>query len=392
MQPAKARREGAGVKKRLWQKRKAKLKLLKAVELQPQALPQPGHFKGTADDPTRNKKKSAKRKRPPDVQAGVEEEKAVPQRISPRLHAAIAAAAAPAFSLDGPASDAAASSTASKALPRPAALVPAFEPPPWDLLYDANALELRVQPLLSEVAIGIDIEWRPHFVAGRPQNPVALLQLSSRTRCVLVPIKHLRKPLPPSIGQLLASPRVWKLGCGVTDDAKKLLADCGLPCTPTLEVGTVAVRLEREEGLRFPGLAEGESVRPGLRSLALACGFDLEKPKRLSRSNWERRPLASDQQKYAAYDAYAGVWIARCLHTLHAAKVGQQQAGGGASGDAFGRWLSQQAQKLQSYQTAQAVAKEKSTAEKKKMKAKKTQEKRREKHRAGSATAQMVRP
>ena len=55
--------------------------------------------------------------------------------------------------------------------------VPAFEPPSWELLYDPAAVERRVQPLLSEPAIGIDIEWRPTFVAGKGQNPVALLQL-----------------------------------------------------------------------------------------------------------------------------------------------------------------------------------------------------------------------
>ena len=226
-----------------------------------------------------------------------------------------------------------------------AAAVPGWAPPSWEVLYDTDAIERRVQPLLGEAAIGIDIEWRPTFVAGRPPNPVALLQLSSRSLCVLVPIRHLRKPFPPSLSTILASPRVVKLGCGVSEDARKLLSDCGLACTPTLEIGEVAVRLQREEGIAFPGLGEGEQVRPGLRGLCLACGFDLEKPKKLSRSNWERRPLLPDQQRYAAYDAYAGVWIARCLHALHAPKQD------------FGAWLAQQAHQLKLYAAAQGVAK-----------------------------------
>ena len=120
------------------------------------------------------------------------------------------------------------------------------------------------------------------------------------------------------------------------EDAKKLLADCGLTCAPIFEVGDAAVRLQQEGALTFPHLPAGDAVRPGLRGLALACGFDLEKPKKLSRSNWERRPLTPDQQRYAAYDAYAGVWIGRCLHALHT------NADGWAPND-FGAWLVQQA-------------------------------------------------
>ena len=62
-------------------------------------------------------------------------------------------------------------------------------------------------------------------------------QLSSRTRCVLVPVKHLGRPLPPSLAKLLSDPAVWKVGCGIAEDAEKLSADCGLACAPTLEIG-----------------------------------------------------------------------------------------------------------------------------------------------------------
>lgn len=196
--------------------------------------------------------------------------------------------------------------------------------------------------MLQESAVGLDIEWRPTFVAGRAPNPVALLQLSTRSRVVLIPVHHLRKPLPPSLAMLLSSPTVWKLGCGVGEDATKLLRDCGLSCSPTLEVGDVALRLQHEERVAFPHLPEDERLRPGLRGLALACGYDLEKPKRLSRSNWEKRPLTPEQQRYAALDAYAGLWIARCLHTLHQAAGGGGGLVGDAGHDSFGAWLAQQ--------------------------------------------------
>ena len=328
---AKVSRKGNGVLKRSWAKRKEKNLLRKAQQRE----------QGQATKPQSSGAPSV----PP-----------VPTRTSPRLSPRLMPAALPpllpAAPLPPPLAPSLAPAVAGAAVPR-------WEPPAHELLYDAAAIERRIQPLLSEVAVGIDIEWRPVFVAGKPPNPVALLQISSRSRCVLIPIRHLRRPLPPSISQLLSSPRVVKLGCGVGEDARKLLTDCGLACTPTLEIGEVATRLQREEAVSFPGLAEGETVRPGLRGLSLACGFDLEKPKKLSRSNWERRPLTDEQQRYAAYDAYAGVWIARCLHTLHNAR---HAAGGDAN---FAQWLAQQAQQLKLYAAAQGVAKAASKAAKK---------------------------
>ena len=98
---------------------------------------------------------------------------------------------------------------------------------------------------MDEPCIGIDVEWRPTFKAGQPRNPVALLQLSSMSKCVLIPVRHMRRPLPQSLAKLLASPRVYKVGCGVVEDAHKLLEDCGLLCTPTLEIGEVAMRLQQ---------------------------------------------------------------------------------------------------------------------------------------------------
>ena len=296
----------------------------------------------------------------------------------------------------------ASSNKRSKPSPPPTApIVPPFAPPRWELHYDNASIERCVRPLLSEPAIGIDVEWRPNFVAGRGQNPVALLQLCSRTRCVLVPIKHLPRPLPPALGELLRSPRVWKLGVGVSEDAQKLLHDCKLQCEPTLEVGELALRLHNEENLQFPSLAasgQGLGNQPGLARLAFACGFDLQKPKKLSRSNWEVRPLSDAQQRYAAYDAYCGVWIARCLHALHARKAHQNGGqgssnghgggnGGGTDGE-FVRWLTEQSRRLGVYRQKQSALRD----ERKKERKKEEKERRKERDRAAAAGATRASP
>ena len=219
--------------------------------------------------------------------------------------------------------------------------LPRFTVPPWELTYNVDQIEQQLQPLLREPLIGLDIEWRPTFISGQNPHRVALIQLSSFTTCVLVPVKHLFR-LPPSLERLLGSHSIWKVGCGVTEDARKLQLDLGVTCHATLEIGEVATLLQGCAGLVFPSLADDEKVRPGLRGLALACGYDLAKPKSVTRSNWERRPLTAAQQRYAVLDAYAGCWIATCIYALHR----QQHLCTPSSKGSLLSWLAEQQRRL----------------------------------------------
>ena len=85
----------------------------------------------------------------------------------------------------------------------------------------------------------------------------------------------------------------------------------------------MAVRLQREEGVRFPKLAHREPVGQGLKSMAAALGQVLVKPKHVTLSNWESKPLSIPQQRYAAQDAYVSYWLALCCNHLHARARGK---------------------------------------------------------------------
>jgi len=192
---------------------------------------------------------------------------------------------------------------------------PQFTLPRWVLAYDMNILDqiLRAE-LLAETAIGLDIEWKPTFLKGAPQSKTGLIQVSSHRVAVLLPVKHLPQ-LPSALIELLASPKIIKVGCGISGDVKRLAADFGVECNGVCDVGRVATQMQRK-GVVFPNTPSDEPIGVGLKSLAAVFGATLEKPKAISRSNWEARPLTTRQQHYAALDAYAGLFIAASLHAL----------------------------------------------------------------------------
>ena len=239
--------------------------------------------------------------------------------------------------------DAAAAASALDALPP-------FSLPRLVLHYDTAELERVIcAEIAQETVVGLDIEWKPNFVKGQRENRVALIQLATAHLVILVPIVHLRC-LPPALVKLLSSRAVWKVGCGVHGDAKKLSNEYGLEVRSVCELGPMAVRLQREEGVRFPKLAHREPVGQGLKSMAAALGQVLVKPKHVTLSNWESKPLSIPQQRYAAQDAYVSYWLALCCNHLHAHARGNLMCG------PMGCWVAEQVDACKCRQVGEQLA------------------------------------
>lgn len=56
----------------------------------------------------------------------------------------------------------------------------------------ANECIARIASRPSPVTIGLDFEWRPTFAPGRPENPVALVQLACDDEILLVQVSAMR--------------------------------------------------------------------------------------------------------------------------------------------------------------------------------------------------------
>jgi hypothetical protein len=56
----------------------------------------------------------------------------------------------------------------------------------------ANERIARIASRPTPLAIGLDFEWRPTFVAGRPENPIALVQVACDDEILLVQVSAMQ--------------------------------------------------------------------------------------------------------------------------------------------------------------------------------------------------------
>ena len=162
----------------------------------------------------------------------------------------------------------------------------------WDgpivLVQDDAALDAALEQLWKEPVLGFDTETRPTFTKGKVCLP-ALIQLSTADTAYLIQLTHL--PFDDRVAELLASPRVLKVGVAIHDDMKALARIHAFAPAGVVDLAALA----RAKGIQAQGL----------RTLsANLLGFRISKSAQCS--NWENRELSPQQVKYAATDAWVG--------------------------------------------------------------------------------------
>ncbi|KZV87217.1 hypothetical protein EXIGLDRAFT_723974 [Exidia glandulosa HHB12029] len=218
---------------------------------------------------------------------------------------------------------------------------------------------------------GFDIEWRPNYAAGMPENRVALVQIASREVVLLAQVIAM-PTFPRVLKALLESEFLPKVGVGIQSDAVKLYHDYGVVMRHCVDVGLLALILDplcwetppppprptppeaeastsashddsfvsqssvgdstmdvdddnkrgrngkkpRPPKKPYDPNAPRPLSQPGLaRLIGVYAHMHLEKPKRIQRSNWELI-LSPEHQEYAANDADAGRAIYAALREL----------------------------------------------------------------------------
>jgi exonuclease 3'-5' domain-containing protein 2 len=73
--------------------------------------------------------------------------------------------------------------------------------------------------------IGFDIEWRPNFIKGRPENRVACVQLADQSGVAIIQVSGMTS-LPEILVQILQDAGIMKVGVGISGallNAKQML-------------------------------------------------------------------------------------------------------------------------------------------------------------------------
>ena len=108
------------------------------------------------------------------------------------------------------------------------------------------------------------------------------------------------KSLPTSLREILASPEVFKVGVGISEDRTKLLQDVSLDLPSWVDLRHLVVNHW-----------VGHHDKLGLQALAgLVLDVSLDKDWRIRASDWEADQLSARQVDYAANDALVGINIA----------------------------------------------------------------------------------
>jgi len=149
--------------------------------------------------------------------------------------------------------------------------------------------------------LGFDLEWRPNFVKGRLENPVALIQLSDKDTILLIQVSSMTE-FPGKLEELLENPDIVKAGVGIQYDCKKLYADWHVTVRNCVDLSLLARCVDNARW-------KGRYTDPIGLSRLVETYEELSLPKgRIQRSNWEAH-LSEIQQEYAANDAHSGFII-----------------------------------------------------------------------------------
>ncbi|GGM86401.1 3'-5' exonuclease domain-containing protein 2 [Shewanella xiamenensis] len=158
-------------------------------------------------------------------------------------------------------------------------------------LVTPDTLTAALQQLSSESVLGFDTETRASFEPG-VQHPLSLVQLATSDTCYLFQQAVLGERLA-ELKPLLENEQILKVGIGLRGDGQALKRDWDIQVSPRLDLNWAMAQL-------------GAGKEMGTRQLVAALLHKrIDKPKKMTLSNWQQVPLSQAQVQYAALDALA---------------------------------------------------------------------------------------
>ncbi|WP_173497482.1 3'-5' exonuclease [Shewanella sp. ISTPL2] len=164
---------------------------------------------------------------------------------------------------------------------------------------EPSEFDAVVALLQAEQVLGFDTETRASFERG-VQHPLSLIQIATVDTCYLFQHAILGEQFI-QLKALLEDETILKVGVGLRSDAHALRRQWGINVASTLDLNWALAQLGAEKEM-------------GTRQLVAALlGARIDKPKKVTLSNWQLVPLSSAQIHYAAADALAAL---KCFNAL----------------------------------------------------------------------------
>ncbi|KAI0803017.1 ribonuclease H-like domain-containing protein [Irpex lacteus] len=178
-------------------------------------------------------------------------------------------------------------------------------------LQDPQAVDTELANL-KPGPLGFDLEWKPTYLKGAPENPVAVVQLASEDTILLIQFDSLRLAVsgfPASLQALLENPSYSKAGVSILNDCKKLWKDYGVNVRNCIDLGLLARTVDNAHWKgKYSSPIGLARLCETYHELSLAKG-------KVQRSNWEAN-LSTLQQDYAANDCHSGLTLFNKLYPL----------------------------------------------------------------------------
>ncbi len=153
----------------------------------------------------------------------------------------------------------------------------------------SKQLELAINSMKTTPFIGFDSEQKPTFKKGQKSNGISVIQLANETDCYIIQIKQIDNITP--ILLLLEDKNIIKIGTGLTGDKQELYNQFKIKLKSAIDIEDILKKLSSKQAIGAK------------KSASIFLNKNLQKSKRMSRSNWENKDLSSGQIKYASEDA-----------------------------------------------------------------------------------------
>lgn len=186
------------------------------------------------------------------------------------------------------------------------------------ILYSRTAMEVEkaAEELLKnleagkrdsgQVALGLDIEWRPTFKRGVSPGKVAVMQICVDTsHCHVMHIFH--SGITRSLQFLLEDPILLKVGVGIANDAVKVFKDYNVSIKAVEDLAYLAKQKLGGDPQKWRSLSS---------LTEMLISKELQKPNKIRLGNWETDSLSQAQLEYAATDAFASWHLYQVLKGL----------------------------------------------------------------------------